>query len=378
MAIHFTYVRHGETLFNKTARMQGQCDSPLSQKGIAQAENTASALRAEHFDHIFCSSSERAWDTAKIIAAYHREKPVLLKELKEFDFGRLDGELFSDMNDIIQKHRKADEWTDVGGENVPLFEKRATAAFKKILSKCREEEHVLIVSHGSYFSHLLKTLIAYDFDDYRRRMDAAGRPLVPNCSISEFVYENGVYKLVSEPQTADEYRASQKKNIRLVITCTNETVFEAEGRKEGQSDSPLTDAGVMKTEETAAELRSYDFDGAFVSTSERARDTAAILLKEREVYTLYLKDLRERYLGLLEADNKIKEEEITDYAQYHAESEEELEARAEKIVRTIYDYASSNQTYLVVTHRMFCEKLISAIDRAQNIFAQNVSRIRIG
>ena len=378
MAIYFTYIRHGETLFNKTARMQGQCDSPLSQKGIRQAENTASALRAEHFDHIFCSSSERAWDTAKIIAAYHREKPVLLKELKEFDFGRLDGQLFSDMNDIIQSHRKADEWTDVGGENVPLFEKRAKAAFKKILSKCREDEHVLIVSHGSYFSHLLKTLIAYDFDDYRRRMDAAGRPLVPNCSISEFVYENGVYKLVSEPQTADEYRASEKKNIRLLITCTEETIFEAEGRKEGQSDSPLTGAGVMKTEETAAKLKLYPLDGAFVSTSERARDTAAILLKEREVNTLYLKDLRERYLGLLEADDKIKEEEITDYAQYQAESEEELEARAEKIIRTIYDCTSDNQTYLIVTHRMFCEKLTAAIDRAKSIFAENVADIRIG
>ncbi len=355
MKVYFAFVRHGETLFNQIRRMQGQCDSPLNQKGIRQAENTASALRNEHFDHIFCSSSERAWDTAKIIAQYHKEEPVFMKELREFDFGELDGQLFSEMNDIIQVHRRADDWTDVKGENVELFEKRAEKAFEKILSACRDNDHVLIACHGSYFSHLLKTLLHYDFDEYRNRMIEKGRDLVPNCSISKFVYEDGTFSLLSEPETADEYRSLQKKTVHAVIVSTQETRFETEGRLEGQCDSDLTENGIRKTEEIAEAIRQYKFARAYVSTSERARDTAEILLRKTDTKIIYERDLRERYLGTLEADNRHTYEDIIDYAQYGAESENDLENRAEKMIRTIYDTSCDQDTVLVVTHRNFAE-----------------------
>lgn len=34
-------VRHGETLFNVMEKNQGQCDSPLTEKGIRQAQAAA-------------------------------------------------------------------------------------------------------------------------------------------------------------------------------------------------------------------------------------------------------------------------------------------------------------------------------------------------
>ena len=34
MKITFYLVRHGETLFNHLGRMQGSCDSPLTERGI--------------------------------------------------------------------------------------------------------------------------------------------------------------------------------------------------------------------------------------------------------------------------------------------------------------------------------------------------------
>lgn len=350
MKIRFTYVRHGQTLFNRTARMQGRCDSPLSEEGIRQAENTASALRNEHFDHIFCSSSERAWDTAKIIAQYHQEEPVCLKELKEFDFGTLDGQLFSEMNDIIQAHRKADDWTDVGGENVPLFEKRAEKAFEKILSSCKDGDHVLLVSHGSYFSHLLKTILNYDFEDYRLRMNAINRPLVPNCSAAEFEYEDGQFRVLSEPLTADEYRARRQKEISMVFVTPAETVFAGERRKEGQCDSPLTEKGVKETEDLADRLSTFSFDQAFVSTSERARDTAEILLKDHPVLITYERKLREQYYGLLEGDNLIDPEEIIHYEDHGGESEKDLLYRALEMIRMIFDTSLCKDELLVVTH----------------------------
>lgn len=63
---------------------QGQCDSPLTQTGITQA-NTAKKwfeLQDIHFDAVYSSTSERACDTAEIVSGgmpYIRRKG--LKEI---------------------------------------------------------------------------------------------------------------------------------------------------------------------------------------------------------------------------------------------------------------------------------------------------------
>ena len=91
MELKFYFVRHGKTLFNLKGRMQGWCDSPLLEEGIQQAKNVASALRNVPFNRAYCSTSERAWDTAKEICKYHDIPLILTKGLKEFSFGSLDG-----------------------------------------------------------------------------------------------------------------------------------------------------------------------------------------------------------------------------------------------------------------------------------------------
>lgn len=37
---HLYMMRHGQTLFNVRRRIQGSCDSPLTELGIKQAEGT--------------------------------------------------------------------------------------------------------------------------------------------------------------------------------------------------------------------------------------------------------------------------------------------------------------------------------------------------
>ena len=165
--ITFYYVRHGETLFNQLNRMQGACDSPLTIKGIAQAEETASVLQKVPFDQCYCSSSGRARQAAEIICRPHGIRPVPDDALREFDFGDYDGENISTFKDLINAHHVSDDWTDVHGENITLFAKRTRPFFTKAAEKAEEGNTILIVSHGSFFMHLLdtaKTLLRlYDF-----------------------------------------------------------------------------------------------------------------------------------------------------------------------------------------------------------------------
>ena len=43
--IRLLFVRHGQTEFNVKKRVQGWCDSPLTQEGIKQAESLIDVLQ---------------------------------------------------------------------------------------------------------------------------------------------------------------------------------------------------------------------------------------------------------------------------------------------------------------------------------------------
>lgn len=62
-------MRHGETLFNVEKRIQGWCDSPLTERGREQARAAGRYLRDRGvtFDHLYCSTSERASDTLELV-----------------------------------------------------------------------------------------------------------------------------------------------------------------------------------------------------------------------------------------------------------------------------------------------------------------------
>lgn len=84
-------VRHGQTLFNKQHKIQGVCDSPLTEVGIKQAK-----IAREHLDKIgivfdlaYSSTSERACDTLEILTDISYKR---MKTLKEWNFGIYEGE----------------------------------------------------------------------------------------------------------------------------------------------------------------------------------------------------------------------------------------------------------------------------------------------
>ncbi len=59
-------VRHGRTLFNEKDRVQGFCDSPLTQLGLKQAQNVGKHLNIA-FTIALSSPSERAVNTCEVI-----------------------------------------------------------------------------------------------------------------------------------------------------------------------------------------------------------------------------------------------------------------------------------------------------------------------
>src|SRR5471032_233005 len=82
-----TLIRHGETTWNADHRVQGQLESPLSARGLRQAEALAASLAAslqdEPFDALYASDLARARDTARKIAELSGAQLQLDERLRE-------------------------------------------------------------------------------------------------------------------------------------------------------------------------------------------------------------------------------------------------------------------------------------------------------
>ena len=123
-------MRHGETLFNTQKRVQGWCDSPLTENGICQAEQAKQyfAKKGISFDAVYSSTQERATDTAKIVAPEY----------------------------LLPKHRPGlrsfeDLLVPYGGEDIRKVGQRV---LKTVIEKAEKHikegaENLLFVSHGA-------------------------------------------------------------------------------------------------------------------------------------------------------------------------------------------------------------------------------------
>ena len=130
---HFYIIRHGETVFNRKGRIQGWCDSPLTDLGISQAKQLGKELKNIPFDVCFCSTSERAIDTANYILEGRNVKIIPTKKLKEQSFGDFEAE--KSVNIFKDGVSFPDGYRFCGGENHSHVIERVTNELKKIASE---------------------------------------------------------------------------------------------------------------------------------------------------------------------------------------------------------------------------------------------------
>ncbi|MDN5725779.1 MAG: histidine phosphatase family protein [Propionibacteriales bacterium] len=70
-ATRLILLRHGRTAWNADGRFQGQADISLDDLGRQQAIGAAAALASTPIDHVWASDLERAYETARAVAAEH-------------------------------------------------------------------------------------------------------------------------------------------------------------------------------------------------------------------------------------------------------------------------------------------------------------------
>ena len=193
-------VRHGETVANKSGILQGHYDTPLNENGIAQAKCVAKRLKNKHFDAIYSSDLNRAFDTAKIIAEEHVSLPIIkVEKLREWNLGVLQGrpykELIIEYPDILAAFKQQQHVPSIpGGETIEEFHNRIANCLEDI-AKENLGKKVLIVSHGGAIQRMLIHTMG-------RISEKNIYPLCDNVGISVFKYQQGHWQMVKWNDTA--------------------------------------------------------------------------------------------------------------------------------------------------------------------------------
>lgn len=147
-------VRHGETIWNKEGKMQGQLDSDLSEEGIMQAEKLSLRLKDLEFEKIYSSNSGRAIKTAKILIANKDQEIIKSDLIKEIHMGIWQG---MDKKDVLEKYQKNNynfwnepdkyDFSKIQGESFESLKER-TNRFMESLIENHKTGNILVVSHG--------------------------------------------------------------------------------------------------------------------------------------------------------------------------------------------------------------------------------------
>ena len=163
----FGLIRHGQTLWNRAGRIQGQADSPLTPKGERQALQWSALIRDFHWDRILASDLGRAFRTAELINRSLDLPLTTDPRLREKDWGDWSGKTFAQVREESPKL-----WEDMqgagwsfrppGGEARWEVRDRSRAALKDAFHRWPGRQ-VLVVVHEGVIKCLVYGLLDREF-----------------------------------------------------------------------------------------------------------------------------------------------------------------------------------------------------------------------
>ena len=151
--VRILLVRHGETAFNVEGRWQGQSDSPLTERGLAQARELSRALAQEPIAAVYSSDLGRALNTAGEVARPHQLAVQTDTRLREVDTGRWTGKGRFEIDNEFPGG--LEDWAErpssmrlPDGETIEEAQARALAFFAERVPAHRDET-IVVISHGA-------------------------------------------------------------------------------------------------------------------------------------------------------------------------------------------------------------------------------------
>ncbi|MCR4369241.1 MAG: histidine phosphatase family protein [archaeon] len=144
--------RHGETDYNNEHRYQGTTETSINESGKKQALLISELLKKEEIDYVFSSPRNRCMQTAKIISKPHKLPVKIREDLREINYGFLEGHTVLEIKNRfpgIWEEREKSKY-DYAHANGESFAHADEARVKPMLAEFREKYSsrcILVVTH---------------------------------------------------------------------------------------------------------------------------------------------------------------------------------------------------------------------------------------
>jgi probable phosphoglycerate mutase len=188
--------RHGETESNSVRRLQGGSkDTPLTQKGIAQAKKLAEEIKDIEFDAIYSSPLKRAMDTARIAFGDDRlfeAMAITDSRLLEIGVGEAEDMIWEDAvkafpGMIAMMMEPAIYVPPSGGESLQDMVARIDSFLNELATKPYNK--VFVMAHG----YVLRVVYACSLD---KSVAAIGKsPIFDNCALVRYRFDKERWNL---------------------------------------------------------------------------------------------------------------------------------------------------------------------------------------
>jgi len=192
--------RHGQTDANLQKRVQGQGDTPLNDRGLAQAEALADYFserpRGLPVDRIVSSDLIRARQTADVLARRLKAPATFHPELRARRMGDYEGRTHAELMaaDAESFDRLKHDPAFVppgGGESVNALRARAMPFVARLVAE-NAGRHVVLVSHHKVCQLVLGELV-----------EGGRMTRIPNARPAVVVCEGGRYRIEHIEETND-------------------------------------------------------------------------------------------------------------------------------------------------------------------------------
>ena len=152
------FIRHGETVGNLEQIAHGQTESPLNDRGIAQAHATGEEISGWdcRFDKIYTSPLSRARDTGSIINEKLGIPFEVVEGLIEGFLGILENATYQELEEFGfgRESVRNDDFSGHKGESPNQLGDRIFRTVEG-LRKSHPKENLIIVSHGAAIAHYM-------------------------------------------------------------------------------------------------------------------------------------------------------------------------------------------------------------------------------
>ncbi len=186
-------------MWNATAKIQGQTDTPLDETGKLQAKKAAIALENTEFKACFSSPLQRALNTAQIVLEGRGLTIETDPLLMEISFGIFEGENFdlikNDPDHQLYKFffNSFDYEASNGAESICHLMYRNLQFLNRMMSldfQCQDK--ILVCTHGAFVRGLINLASCKSIGEFWKTK------ALPNCGLMVMDADSKGYRVIHE------------------------------------------------------------------------------------------------------------------------------------------------------------------------------------